>query len=220
MTRHRALLLDAFGTLLAVDRPAERLQESLRSRVGMHIDRDRAAAAMRAEIDHYQAHCGRAADAASLEALRRECAAVVTAEAGIEADADTALAILSDAVVVVAYPDARPALDWARCRGLVTAVVSNGDCSLEALLAGAGLDVDVVVDSATAGAAKPDPAIFAIALRRLGVDAADALHVGDDEATDGDGARAAGIEVVILDRRGSSAPGVVASLDDLRRVLE
>jgi len=37
-----------------------------------------------------------------------------------------------------------------------------------------------VVTSAELGVAKPDPAIFARGLALAGVDAADALHVGDD----------------------------------------
>jgi putative hydrolase of the HAD superfamily len=56
-----------------------------------------------------------------------------------------------------------------------------------------------------AGAAKPDPAIFAFGLARLGVPAERALYVGDHAAEDLEGARAAGLRA--LD---------VASLPDLR----
>jgi putative hydrolase of the HAD superfamily len=219
MSRHRALLLDAFGTLLRVDRPAERLAASLRARLGVEIDHDRAAATMRAELSYYQANCRRAADRAALETLERECAAIVMELAGVTAEEREALAVLSDAVVITAYPDATPALAWARSRGLATAVVSNGDCSLPSQLGDAGLAVDVTVDAATCGVAKPDPAIFAIALTRLGVSAAEALHVGDHDPTDGAGARAAGIDVVILDRSEEPAPGTIASLAELERVV-
>src|SRR5205085_4331370 len=191
---------------------AERLAASLRTRLGVEIDRHRAAAAWRAETAHYQAGGRRAADAGALDALRRECAGIVMEHAGVAASADEALAVLADAVVIEPYPDAAPALAWARSRGLATAVVSNGDCSLRSMLAAAGLPVDVTVDSATAGVAKPDPGIFTIALRRLGMSPAEALHVGDHEATDGVGARAAGIDVVILDRSSRPAPGTIASL--------
>ena len=46
--------------------------------------------------------------------------------------------------------------------------------------------------SAEAGAPKPDPAIFRLALARLEVEPARALHVGDSHA-DAEGARAAGM---------------------------
>ena len=49
-----------------------------------------------------------------------------------------------------------------------------------------------IVTSAEAGAAKPDPAPFRLALDRLGVESGRALHVGD-EPEDEQGARAAGM---------------------------
>jgi putative hydrolase of the HAD superfamily len=219
MSRHRALLLDAFGTLITVDRPAERLRASLAARLGTGIAPESAETAMRDEMRHYQANCRRASDAASLAELRRECAAIVMDRCGVNAPEEAALAVLSDAVVIRAYDDAPPALEMARRRALATAVVSNGDCSMPSLLEQAGLRVDVVVDSATAGAAKPDPAIFHRALHLLDVAAAQALHVGDHEELDGAGARAAGIDVVIIDRSGSGGPGRIASLAELDSVL-
>jgi putative hydrolase of the HAD superfamily len=48
------------------------------------------------------------------------------------------------------------------------------------------------VTSAEAGAAKPDPAAFRLALGRLRVEPERALHVGD-EAEDAEGATAAGM---------------------------
>jgi putative hydrolase of the HAD superfamily len=215
MSRHRALLLDAFGTLITVDRPAERLLASLAARLGVEIAPEQAEAAMRAEMAHYQANCRRVADAASLAELRRECAAVVMDRCGVETQEGSALAVLSDVVVIRAYDDAPPALEMARRRGLATAVVSNGDWSMPALLELVGLRVDVVVDSATAGVAKPDPAIFQRALHLLDVAPAEALHVGDHEELDGVGARAAGIDVVIIDRSGSGGQGRIASLAEL-----
>jgi 2-haloacid dehalogenase len=53
---------------------------------------------------------------------------------------------------------------------------------------------DVVVSS-FAGVCKPDPAIFALALRQFGVQAADCLFI-DDVAANVDGARAAGLAAV------------------------
>jgi putative hydrolase of the HAD superfamily len=77
-------------------------------------------------------------------------------------------------------------------------VVSNFDHRLEPLLAGLGLRalLDVVVRPADAGAAKPDPRIFAHALARLGVPAAAAVYVGDDAEHDVAGARGAGLAAI------------------------
>ncbi|HWN59926.1 MAG TPA: HAD family hydrolase [Streptosporangiaceae bacterium] len=67
----------------------------------------------------------------------------------------------------------------------------------------AGIPVGVVVDSAVVGVAKPDPAIFGIALETLGVPASGTvLHVGDSLRYDVAGALAAGLEPVHLDPHG------------------
>ena len=61
----------------------------------------------------------------------------------------------------------------------------------------------VVVDSAVVGVAKPDPAIFGIALDALGVPASGTvMHVGDSLRYDVAGALAAGLEPVHLDPHG------------------
>ena len=80
---------------------------------------------------------------------------------------------------------------------------------------GAGIEIPVVVDSATSGTAKPDPAIFRRALDLLGVAPDRALHVGDLQATDGEGARAAGVDVRILDRSAAAGAGTIASLTEI-----
>jgi len=67
----------------------------------------------------------------------------------------------------------------------------------------AGVPVGVVVDSAVVGVAKPDPAIFGIALDALGVTCRETvLHVGDSLRYDVAGALAAGLEPVHLDPHG------------------
>jgi putative hydrolase of the HAD superfamily len=89
-------------------------------------------------------------------------------------------------------PGVLDALAALRDRGLALAVVSNWDCSLGGRLREAGIELDVAVSCAEAGAAKPDPAIFGVALERLGIEPGRPLHVGDT-AEDEDGARAAGL---------------------------
>jgi putative hydrolase of the HAD superfamily len=100
--------------------------------------------------------------------------------------------------------------------GLPMGVVSNSDGTVQAELrrlgvcyapeaegAQDGIPVGVVVDSAVVGVAKPDPAIFGIALDALGVPASGTvLHVGDSLRYDVAGALAAGLEPVHLDPYG------------------
>ena len=94
----------------------------------------------------------------------------------------------------------REALDRLRAGGLRLGVVSNADGRVEEALVAAGLRdcFDVVLDSALVGVEKPDPAIFRAALDALGVAPAEALYVGDLYDVDVVGARAVGMEAVLL----------------------
>ena len=61
----------------------------------------------------------------------------------------------------------------------------------------------VILDSAVVGVAKPDPAIFRLALDALGVPAdRSVLHVGDSLRYDVAGALAAGLQPVHMDPYG------------------
>jgi putative hydrolase of the HAD superfamily len=77
-------------------------------------------------------------------------------------------------------------------------MVSNFDHRLSALLAALGLAplLDVIVLPSDAGAAKPEARIFALALKRLGIRADQAVYVGDDADDDIGGARAAGLHAI------------------------
>jgi putative hydrolase of the HAD superfamily len=94
----------------------------------------------------------------------------------------------------------RESLSRLRNAGLRLGVVSNSDGRVEQALAEAGLReyFDVVIDSSLAGIEKPNPAIFLAALDALGVAPEEALFVGDLYEVDIVGARAAGIEAVLL----------------------
>jgi putative hydrolase of the HAD superfamily len=66
-----------------------------------------------------------------------------------------------------------------------------------------GVPVGIVIDSAVVGVAKPDPAIFSIALNALHVPpGGTVLHVGDSLRYDVAGALAAGLQPVHLDPYG------------------
>jgi putative hydrolase of the HAD superfamily len=102
----------------------------------------------------------------------------------------------------VVFPDVLPALDQMRGLGLRLAVISNFDERLPGLLEGLDLArrLEVVMPSSEVGVAKPNPRIFRHALDRLGVEAHAALHIGDAALEDVEGAQAAGMDAVLLDR--------------------
>jgi len=94
------------------------------------------------------------------------------------------------------------ALETLRDRGLLLAVVSNGDGQAPRRLEEAGLArfLQVIIDSGNVGVEKPDPRIFHLALEKLGVPPDEAVHVGDFYDVDVLGARKAGLrEGVLID---------------------
>ena len=60
--------------------------------------------------------------------------------------------------------------------------------------------LDFVVTSGEVGAEKPKPPIFLAALQQAGVDASEAVYVGDQYGTDVVGARGVGINPILIDR--------------------
>jgi HAD superfamily hydrolase (TIGR01509 family) len=97
-----------------------------------------------------------------------------------------------------------PALRQLRALGLQLVVVSNANGTVEALARRLGLSecVECVLDSFVEKVEKPDPRFFEIALQRSGARRESTIHVGDLYEVDVVGARAAGIEPVLLDVAG------------------
>jgi putative hydrolase of the HAD superfamily len=107
-------------------------------------------------------------------------------------------------------------------RGLRLGVVSNAEGRVERDLDGAGYRglFDTVVDSHVVGVEKPDPEIFRIAMSRLSADPATTIHVGDVPAVDVEGARAAGVVPVLLDRHDLYPDAVARRIRSLRELPE
>ncbi len=103
------------------------------------------------------------------------------------------------------YPDVIPTLEALRAAGLRLGLVSNWDQRLSQLLAELDLArfFKAIVYSSAVGIEKPNPEIFQHCLRELGVPAARALHRGDEAIEDVEGALAAGMRAIRVDR---SAP--------------
>jgi putative hydrolase of the HAD superfamily len=220
-----SVLLDALGTLLELRPPAPALRGQLAARFGVEVSEADAEAAIAAEIAYYRAHLDEGRDDMALEALRRRCAVALREALPARArDRLGDLDALTDALLASLhfepFPDALVALARLRADGRRLVVVSNWDVSLHAVLERVGLraSVDAVVTSSEAGARKPEAAIFERALELAGAAAAESIHVGDSVGEDVEGARAAGIEPVLLRRGGAAGPpGVrtIASLGEL-----
>ncbi|MGH2456890.1 MAG: HAD family hydrolase [Candidatus Limnocylindria bacterium] len=209
---YRLVCLDAGFTLLA---PRRTLAESLAGvlaenghAVGQEDLRRAWEVADRWFWDEYHRPDNRTwGDDAAIERTWRAYHATMLAELGVTDRAhDLIDAILGSQFAADAwelYPDVVPALVALRAQpDLAIAVISDWGSNLGAILSGLGLDpfLDFVLASGAVGLAKPDPALFGAALERAGAAPTEALMVGDSLRADHDGARAAGLDAVLLVR--------------------
>jgi FMN phosphatase YigB (HAD superfamily) len=188
-----AITVDAFRTLVDLADPVPALADALRRR-GKERDHDVVAGAFQAEVAYYISRAHEGSDPETLLKLRTECARVFLENAGVPIDPAEFVEDFVGALEFHALPGGVEALDRLASAGIALACVANWDVSLAVYLERAGVAhrFDAIVSAAEAGAQKPDPRIFLLALERLGVPPARALHVGDDEV-DREGASAAGL---------------------------
>ena len=98
--------------------------------------------------------------------------------------------------------DVAPCLRELKRRGLKLGIISNWDDRLRPLLRELQLDsyFDSIVISGEAGLQKPDPRIFQAAAAQLNTPPEAILHIGDSASEDVAGARAAGLQALLLTR--------------------
>jgi putative hydrolase of the HAD superfamily len=117
--------------------------------------------------------------------------------------------------------------------GVAIGIISNSDGTVERQLLeagicqvgeGAGVRVEVIVDSAIAGIEKPDPRIFRLAMDAMAVEASRSVYVGDTVFADVVGARAAGMRPLHMDpysccRRDDDDHDHVRSLSEVAEIV-
>ena len=207
----RAVLLDAFGTLVTLDAPAPLLRALLAQRLGVAVTEAQAAEALRTEVSYYRGHMHEGVDLERVAELHARCAEVLRralpAEPVIEQASPALITeILLESLRFSVFDEVPAVLARLRAGGLRLVVASNWDASLRTVLDRVGLleAVDGVVNSASAGFAKPDPRLLESALLLAGVAAHAAVHVGDGFREDVGAALGAGVRPVLLARDGAA----------------
>jgi HAD superfamily hydrolase (TIGR01662 family) len=100
------------------------------------------------------------------------------------------------------YDDVPEALAGLRAAGLRIGLVSNSARDVREFARHHGLEVEAGISSFHHGHTKPHASIFRAVLDLLGVEAAEAVMVGDTVADDVEGALAVGMRAILLDRDG------------------
>ena len=129
--------------------------------------------------------------------------------------------VFADPVSWKLYPETQPTLSRLREQGVELGIISNFDSRLFQIMRGLGIDraFDTVTISSLAQAAKPAPKIFQSALEKHAVDPEEAIHIGDSLRDDVEGATKAGLQALLLNRKGRDATPGVRSIRTLDEVL-
>ncbi|HYA55400.1 MAG TPA: HAD family hydrolase [Nitrososphaerales archaeon] len=210
----RAVFFDLGGTLLVMRR--DRIFRKVLREAGRDADLERIRSAyMKAEswwVRHYSARVLNEEETA--EAYRdldqKVFAALFPGESETEAHRVSKLvrsrwAELETEIPLELYPDVEPVLDRLWGDGYTLGLISNAPADTVRVVDALGLTryLGTIVISGVVGYTKPHPEIFRIALREAGVEASEAIHVGDLYEADVVGARNAGMEGILIDRDAS-----------------
>jgi len=225
-----AVFLDLGNTLLCERIPRAALYSEEARRHGLSIAQEEMAARMaraHGELPRELEGSFRYTDGWFRAFQRHVFAAEDLSPARFSALSEGLFARFEDARTFVLYPGARELLRNLRARRLRLGLISNWSARLPRLLAALELDsaFDFVLGSAALRCEKPEPAIFRLALERVGLGPESCLHAGDDARCDGAGALACGIAAVLVDHedrlgaRERELCPVVGSLGELQDLI-
>lgn len=230
----KAISFDLYNTLVQFWPPLDEVQQAACRELGLHvcktsIRRGYSVADVYFNEENGRHSLGLRSDDERLDFFARY-EQIILENAGAPVSLALARQIWAMAMTIpkdfIAFDDTIPALEELRAQGYRLGVLSNLRRDMEQLCEKLGLApyLDFCISPTEAGAEKPNPAMFLEALKRVSVKAAEAVHVGDQYASDVLGARAVGMHGVLIDRGGwrddvTDCPKI-ASLSELGALLE
>ena len=227
----RAVFLDIGDTVMRPNPSWEHVYAMAFDEFGVDVDISELHTALRAAYHHGGWGMEGGFEPTEETSFQRTVAidAAAIAELGLEPMPDAFYRRLSELFMVTShwhiFPDAYPALEALRDRGLIVGAVSNWVWNLPELLHALDLvrGFDFIAASARIGFEKPHPKIFEWALEQAAVDPSSVIHVGDHVDADVLGARGVGIEGVLIDRAGryraDEVPEGVSVIQSLEQLL-
>ena len=231
----RAVFLDIGDTVMRPNPSWEHVYAMAFEEFGVDVDIDELHTALRAAYHHGGWGMDGGFEPTEETSFQRTVAidAAAIAELGLEPMPEAFYRRLSELFMVTShwhiFPDAYPVLTALQERDLIVGAVSNWVWNLPELLHALDLvqHFDFIAASARIGFEKPHHRIFEWALEQADVPPATVLHVGDHVDADVEGARAVGIDAVLIDRGGrypaDAVPDgvpVIRSLDELLPIVD
>ena len=232
----KAIFFDWFNTLAYYDPPREELHSRGLKEFGINVSPKEILPGILAADSYFfgenaKSPVEKREPRERAEVYRRYQDMILT-EAGVKADEELLLKImhkvqqLFEGVTFALYDDVLVTLERLKGRKLILGLLTNATKDMISIHRKLGLEpyLDFVVTSEEAGADKPKAPIFKAALQRAGVEASEAVHVGDQYKLDVAGARGVGINPILIDRyeqypEVSDCPRI-RNLSELARYLE
>jgi len=208
----KAVFFDWFHTVALFDPPRENLQCQALQEFGIELPPDRLSQGLLiADKDWFiEDNRSRIKDRSREEqlevALRYE--EIVLRTAGASASRELLIKViekinqLHQGITFVLFDDVLPTVKTLKKRQLVMGLISNATQDMLSVYKKLGLEpyLDFVVNSQEVGCNKPAAPIFLAALEKAGVEASEAIHVGDQYELDVVGAQGVGIKPILIDR--------------------
>ncbi len=208
----RAVFFDWFNTLAHYEPPREKLESQALHEVGIKVAlRDVSRGLLIADRDYFEENTLSPIRERSPEEqveVYTRYQKTVLAEAGVNATEELILKIMGrlqqlySSMTFVIFDDVLSTLKMLKEKNLTLGLLTNLNRDIDSICQKLGVKpyLDFTVTSTEAGADKPQPPIFRLALERARVDAAEAVHVGDQYKLDVVGARGVGIKPILIDR--------------------
>jgi putative hydrolase of the HAD superfamily len=206
--RFRAVFFDAGGTLIYA--PLEETFLDICSKHGVDLDIEMVYKAYEVFVREDTSFFKKNRDLASQDPVKfwNQCNKQMLEYLGVDGDIGTMAKEITNVFPTSSsiqwrfYSDVPSSLDNLKGMGFKLGVISNFDPFLKDILVRLDLAqyFNAIISSSEVGILKPDPEIFHLALRRVGLNAEESMYVGDAYYPDIVGAKRAGLTPVLIDR--------------------
>ena len=208
----RAVFFDWFNTLANYEPPREKLESQALRELGINAPPgDLKHGLLLADRDYFEENTISPIRQRSPEEQTRvytRYQKTVLTEAGIDVAEEMLLKIMNRlqelyrGMTFVLFDDVLSTMKTLGEQNLTLGLLTNLQRDIDPICEKLGVRtyLDFTVTSAEAGADKPEPPIFLLALERAGVNASETVHVGDQYKLDVVGARGVGISPILIDR--------------------
>lgn len=206
------VFFDLYQTLIGYDPPREEWESRVLDELGIKASPDRFRRAFTVADEYFYTENAKKPlsrrDSQEVNAVYARHQSIVLKEGGIEPLPDLVRSVLlrwkDFKFKTVLFDDVMPALTELRRRDVSAGLVSNVDKDIQPMLDELGLSsfLNTVVTSRETGFTKPNPEIFAEALRQADAGAEKSLFVGDQYQIDVLGSNAVGMKGILIARGG------------------